>query len=246
MESYVDTVNTVMEIKHSNYKATGWLLIAQALLIAIPLTVLGSAIGWPASLSDPASIALPRMISQAVSIKIGYIAYLAYSVLFFITATLTIQAIRPKNNEIAIGAAALSTLARSIGIIRWLTVMPLLAQMDAQANSSSKEMIAIVFASINSLAGSIGEYLGVSLFAAIWAVAVAHAMSKSKQFGRIWAVLTYLTAGVLFVPAVELIGFDLGPVLTICGVLSHLWMIALGIKFIRIQKELNINKSDFP
>jgi len=52
------------------------------LLLFVPLGVLGTAIGWPASLGDPASVALPRLLQQEPIVRFGYLIYLAYSVLF--------------------------------------------------------------------------------------------------------------------------------------------------------------------
>ena len=42
----------------------GSMSILQGLLLFIPLTVLGAAIDWPGSLSDPADIALPRLLEN--------------------------------------------------------------------------------------------------------------------------------------------------------------------------------------
>ncbi len=65
------------------------LLAVQGLLMFVPLTVLGSAIGWPASLGDPAAVALPRLLENEGAVRLGYTVYLAYSVLFLPVAIRT-------------------------------------------------------------------------------------------------------------------------------------------------------------
>ena len=49
---------------------------------------LGAAVDWPASLDDPASIALPRLAENEGAVYFGYFAYLLYSVLFAVIIVL--------------------------------------------------------------------------------------------------------------------------------------------------------------
>jgi hypothetical protein len=72
------------------YTIAGWLLIAESLLIFVPLSVLGSAINWPKSLSDPADKILPLLVEHASAVRFGYLVYLVYSILFWAIASLTI------------------------------------------------------------------------------------------------------------------------------------------------------------
>lgn len=46
-------------------RTTGALLVVQALLLFVPVAILGSAINWPASLSEPPSVVLPLIQAQA-------------------------------------------------------------------------------------------------------------------------------------------------------------------------------------
>ena len=64
-------------------RTTGALLVVQALLLFVPVAILGSAINWPASLSEPPSVVLPLIQAQAGAVRIGYLVYLAFSILFF-------------------------------------------------------------------------------------------------------------------------------------------------------------------
>lgn len=142
-------------------------LIIEFLLIFVPLIILGAAINWPASLDEPAGVNLPLILDQFAAMMTGYSIYLVYSLLFWPMAYLTGQAIVLRDTEdlvfrIATGFAALSTIARALGIVRWLFAMPVLARMynNPEASELSKESVTIVYEMLNAYAGGIGELLG--------------------------------------------------------------------------------------
>ena len=146
------------------------LLAVEGLLMFVPLAILGSAIGWPASLDDPAAVALPRLLENEGAVRLGYLVYLAYSVLFlpvaiWATRALTGGADGPLT-RLATGLAVASTLARCIGILRWLTAMP----EHARAYGSTPDGPLRDYDVLNAFGGGIGEALGVALFAVGWLV----------------------------------------------------------------------------
>jgi hypothetical protein len=158
-------------------RGLGALLIAEALLSFAPLAVLGGAIGWPASLGKPAAEQLPAIAGAPNAVALGYGLYLLYSILIApLTIGLAARAFGGLHSPLAATVAAfgaLSALARSIGILRWLTVMPALAHThagadaDADADAAARLQIELLFNAITSYGGGIGELLGVSLFMAL-------------------------------------------------------------------------------
>jgi hypothetical protein len=158
----------------------------------VPLLVLGAAIGWPGSLGDPADVALPRLLEHEVATRSGYLAYLAYSVAFFPVAV-SISTWRREGPAtlalgIAVGAAAVSALARTIGITRWLSAaFPLADQWRETTSATSREALAIQFDTLNNFAGAVGEGILVSLSSSaitIWLLAVGIAMMRDRTAGR--------------------------------------------------------------
>lgn len=152
-------------------RALGVLFIAEALLSFAPLVVLGSAIGWPASLGRPAAEQLAAVAAAPDAVALGYMLYLLYSVLvaplmIWLTARVFGGLASPLAAMVA-AFAALSTLARAIGILRWLTVMPALASAHAAADAASRAQIELIFSALTAYGGGIGELLGVSLFMAM-------------------------------------------------------------------------------
>jgi hypothetical protein len=105
------------------------------------------------------------------AVALGYTLYLLYSVLVAplmigLAARVFGSLASPLAATVA-AFAALSTLARAIGILRWLTVMPALASAHAAADPASRAQIELVFGAVTAYGGGIGELLGVGLFMAL-------------------------------------------------------------------------------
>jgi len=217
----------------------GIVLLLQGFSIFAPMVVLGGAIQWPDSLDYPPAQMLPLLLEQIDAVRLGYGLYLGYSLLFLVTGALTIRlASRPGPlgtlGLIALGAAAVSTLARAIGIIRLLTGSTALAEAYSVPGLSADARSAIeaTQGAIHSWGGAIGEALGVAGFAAIWAIAVSLLILRDRQLPA-WAGLAGLAAGVLVaLPGLELFGIapPVSIVLSTTGI--QLWFMALGLLFL--------------
>jgi hypothetical protein len=215
----------------------GALLIAEALLALAPMAILGPAIGWPASLDNPPAEQLAAIAAAPQAVAAGYGVYLLYSVL--IAPALILLAARwfgglqhPAAATVA-AFAALSAMARSIGILRWLTVMPVLAAAHAGADSATRSDIERVFLAVNEYGGGIGELLGVGLFMAIaLGTLVVAAWRRGVLPGwlaGLGAISALLLAG-LMLPALG-VPVDV-PMAAAVSVLS-LWMLAAGVWVLR-------------
>jgi hypothetical protein len=222
--------------KKSLYRITGWLLVAESLLIFVPLAVLGSAINWPKSLSDPAAKILPLLVENASAVRFGYLVYLVYSILFWAIASLTIQVL--SNDEpdsiwlrVANGFGIASAVARCLGIIRWLVAMPALATLyaDPTISTGTRESIAVVYRALNDYAGSVGEVLGVSLFAGLWLTIVSVRILQTRILPRWLGFLGLVSATLLGVQLARLFGVDLGAFISISVSVLQLWFLAMGI-----------------
>ena len=215
-------------------------LIIEFLLIFAPLIILGAAINWPASLDEPASVNLPLILDQYAAMMTGYSIYLVYSLLFWPMAYLTGRAIVLNNTEnilfrLASGFAALSTLARTLGIVRWLFAMPVLARLynSPAVNENFKKSISMVYEVLNAYAGGIGELLGVSLFASIWLVLISVLLIRSSHWPNWLGYFGILVAASLLLNLLEMIGIDMGAMISVSETLQHFWMLATAMVFLR-------------
>lgn len=213
-------------------RGLGALLIAEGLLALAPMAVLGPAIGWPASLDRPAAEQLGAIAAAPGAVQAGYGLYLLYSVLvapvLIVLAARVFGDLRHPLAAIVAAFAALSVLARSIGILRWLTVMPELARAHADADPATRTQIERLFDALNAYGGGIGELLGVGLFMAIalgtLVVAAWQRRTLPRPLAAAGAVSALLLAGVLL-PALG-IAVDV-PMAAAVTVLS-MWMMATG------------------
>lgn len=218
----------------AGHRLTAALLAVEGLLIFIPLVVLGGAIDWPASLGDPAAVALPRLLEHEGAVRFGYLVYLAYSVLFLPVAVWTTRTLTRGDDgplaRAAVGFAIASTLARCIGILRWLTAMPALAATYAAApDGAPRDALAAVYDALNDFGGGIGEVLGVSLFAVGWLACTVVAARRTAGAPRWLLAAGALAAAALALPLVELAGVDAGPLTSVGTTALQLWFLAAAV-----------------
>lgn len=213
-------------------RALGLLLIAEGLLAFAPIAVLGPAIGWPASLARPAADQMSAIHAHADAVAWGYGAYLLYSVLvapvmIALAARVFGGLHRPLAASVA-AFAALSALSRSIGILRWLTVMPRLASSHAGAEAGTRQQLELLFDALHSYGGGIGELLGVGLFMALAVGTLCIGTLRHGGLPRPLSLLGLLSAALLatvMLPALNLPGaVPMAVVVTLLTV----WMLACG------------------
>lgn len=229
-----------MKTKESGQRGLGRLiaslLVLEVVLQTVPIVVLGAAIDWPASLDEPASVNLPLITEQQGAVVLGYGSYLLYSVLILPLAFLLYFLLKeseaaPPLLAIAVGFGVISALARSLGIVRWLLLMPVLAgiYLDSGTNDATRQTVSVVYEAFNSYAGGVGEILGVGLFGSAFFGLVSAAMIRSAQFPSWIGYAGLAVAGLLAVGALELFGVDPGLFITVSVTALQLWMLALAV-----------------
>lgn len=216
-----------------NARLLGGLFVAEALLSLAPVVVLGAAIGWPASLDAPAAQQLAGVADAPDALRLGYGLYLLYSIavaplLIWLAARTWGGLAHPAAATVAV-FAGLSALARAVGILRWLTVMPVLATAHAAADPGARAGIELVFTAVHAWGGGIGELLGVSLFMAVAMAVLALGQWRRRCLPRPVSGLGLLAALALALLALPLVGApELMPVALAVSLLS-LWMLATGV-----------------
>lgn len=214
-------------------RAAGSFLVAEGLLAFAPVAIMAPAFGWPASLGEPAAQQLANIAAHPQAVLWGYGLYLLYSIL--VAAVGVILAARWGGGlhrpwaAAAAGFMALSALARAMGILRWLTVMPLLATAHGAGDAATRAQVALVFDAVHEWGGGIGEVLGVSLFMALglgaWAVAARQAgTAPGGLIAAAWAV-----AALLLSLSLPVFGLNLAAPVAVAVSLLSVWMVAAGV-----------------
>lgn len=208
------------------------LLLAQFIFIWTTFFVLSSAIDWPASLDDPASIALPRLLANEGSVLFGYGCYL-------LAALLIVPATAAINGRLGLGGpmagftlalACLSAIAKAIGISRWLFAMPNLARDYVAADEAGKAVIDTVFRTLNDHAGGIGEIIGVGLVSGVLTVVLGLVVAgRAERGSRFTGWFAAVAGASLFLSIPAGFGLELGPVLTISNIAWQFALLFLAI-----------------
>jgi hypothetical protein len=214
---------------------TALLFTAQFALMGSAYLILSGAINWPISLDDPASIALPRLLANADSVMAGYSCYLMVSLLM-IPATAAFNTrfgLSGSRANLLMALATFSAMAKTIGIGRWLFVMPSLAQAYVSPDAD-KATVAYIFDALNAYAGGIGEVMGVGLASGVWTLLIANTVFRAGGMAaKLLGVFTFLVGVSLFFTIPAGFGVDLGPILTISGVSWNLALFGIGLWALR-------------
>ena len=232
-----------MKPRISLYQPLGgaFALVAAALFV-VALIVLGQAIGWPGILREPDSVVLPRIEAHRTAMLLGYAAYLLSSLALIPVAF----ALRDRLVQAGCDATASTAVAffggagailKTLGIVRWLSVMPLLSKQYAAATSDEvRSAIELSYLTINGYAGAVGELLGVQLVSGIWIAGSAALMIRG---GAKWVGSLGLVTGVGFLlTTVRVFDPAFAALQAFANPLGLLWFIVLGIVMLRGRKPL--------
>jgi hypothetical protein len=176
---------------------------------------------------------MAAIAANADMVALGYGLYLLYSILVApLMIGLAARTFGGLQRPVALTVAAfgaLSALARAIGILRWLTVMPALAGAHAVADPSMRAQIELVFGAITEYGGGIGEILGVSLFMALSLGTLCVAAWRQGGMPKWLSASGLVSALMLAALALQSLRIDLQmPVAAAVSALS-LWMLCAGV-----------------
>ena len=147
--------------------------------------------------------------------------------------------------RIIIALAIASALARSIGIIRWLVPMYDLADLwNGATTEEQRYTISTTFDALNSYGGTIGEILGVSIFAALAILLLSIGNMRQKTLPNWFSIFGLISAFGLLWTSTEIIGLNPGDSAIFLGTtLVQIWFLLTGIWLIARSKNLTANSA---
>ena len=219
------------------------LLVLEPVLMYAAFFVLSSSINWPASLDEPASVNLPLVTQERGAVILGYGVYLAYSLLILPLSVMLYFTLKGRGASpllaVAAGVGIVSALARALGIVRWLFLMPILAEIygDPSSSPAAREAVEVAYAAFNEYAGGVGELLGVALTGALWVGLTSVALLRSGRFPRWLGLLGLLAADLLLPGLLSVAGLDVGSLFSVIGGnVLLIWMLALAVVLFRNRR----------
>jgi hypothetical protein len=150
---------------------------------------------------------------------------------------------RPDSTLLTVGATlgVLAAIVQFLGLIRWPFLVPYLARVAAEPDTSParREAVDVIFQSFNRYLGvAVGEHLGYGLTGA-WSVLAGAAITQSTAAPSWLGVIGILVGGALMLCSLEYVGkfeatgWKLAEKLTPIAYIGwSLWLVATGVALV--------------
>lgn len=221
--------------------------VAGALLLALPVAfnvafaALAARFDYPDILRRPTHEVLTRFREGGTTLLLWWWVFALTAAALAPLAILTALALEDANPTVlAVGATvgALAALVQLLGLIRWPFLVPYLARVEADPESTAaqRDAVDVVFQSFNRYLGvAVGEHLGY-LLTGTWTVLLGVALTQTAEAPG-WLGLPGIVIGAVlalcsleFVGPAERDGWRLASTLTpITYIAWSVWLVACGI-----------------
>jgi len=220
----------------------GALFIASTVTFMIAATVLSMTFDWPDILRQPADVVLPEFADGGTSLVWTWFA-VAWTYAVLAVPILLLPSALARRGDTALRLAtylgAASVLLSLIGFLRWVFVVPALADSYQNGDETTRSAVAAAWTAQHQYGGALlGEHLG-QLLAIAWSVTVSVIILRSHVMpawtgwlGLVASALYFVNQGDIMSTAIS--GFpvwDLGGLLG--SYLWAIWLLAIGVLLLR-------------
>jgi hypothetical protein len=219
-------------------RVTGLLFVVTALGFAGAFSVLSATFEYPAILRQPTSHILQRFAEGGQALIVTWYILTLSAVLLIPTAILLHRFLAHLGTPwmpVATAFGVLAGLVQTLGLIRWVFLVPYLSDlyMNPASTASTKEAVDVVFQGFHRYAGAaLGEHLGY-LFVASWVLLASWAMLRTALFGRWVAYLGILSAAGILVGVLEPAGLGMAVLINALGfILFAVWLLAIAVRLL--------------
>jgi hypothetical protein len=234
-------------------RVTGSLFLVGAVAFAVAATVLSSSFNWPDILREPASVVLAEFAAGGNSLVWTWFAT-AWTYAILAIPILLLPAALGRRDDAALQVAtyigATSVVLSLIGFLRWVFVVPPLAESYVNGSADGQAAVEAAWTAQHQFGGALlGEHLG-QIMAIGWSVTVSIIIVRTGVLPR-WVGLVGLAVSALYllnqgdVLATAVAGF---PVWDLAGLLGSstwgLWVAALGVLLLRVQRQSGGMRAD--
>lgn len=225
-------------------KTIGLLLIVGAIGVFIPYAILTITFEYPDILRHDAGIILTKFHEGGSSLIFTWWAFAMLGLPLLIAYILIGQKFENKLGFIkwVTTIGVISAIVQIIGLLRWVFVIPVIANSYVTAGDASTKMPAIIsFQMIHQFAGVLlGEHIG-QLFTIAWTIMMSYAFIKLNIFAKWVSWLGIAASLVYLIGQAELFATVIPnfPVWDMAGFIGStlwlIWLVIIGIQFIRIK-----------
>ena len=219
-------------------RTTGGLFVLGAVSFAVAATILSSTFDWPDILREPGSVVLPAYAAGGTGLVWTWFAT-AWTYAVLLIPILLLPAALGRRDDAALRVAtylgAASVLLSLIGFLRWVFVVPQLAQSYVSGDATTQVALEAAWTAQHQFGGALlGEHLS-QLLAIAWSVTVSIIVVRDRVLPR-WLGIAGLAVSAVYllnqgdILATAVPGF---PVLDLAGLVGStgwgLWVAALGV-----------------
>ncbi len=229
-------------MERNNRKTIGTLLIAGAVALFIPYTILTIIFEYPDILRKDTADILTKFHQGGNALIWTWFAFAITGIPLLPAFILLGQEVENKNPlmRIATNIGIIGLIVQIIGLLRWTFVVPILANTFVNApDEPTKAAVIVAFKTIHQYGGVIlGEHLG-QLFTIAWTVMVTLVFRKISLFPAWVNVLGFIASFIYLLAQAELFATVMpdfpvfGPAGFIGSTLWLIWLIVIGVFFFR-------------
>lgn len=235
-------------------RTTGTLLISLVILSNIPYTLLIQTFGYDDILREPVEVVLTQFQAGGTRLILTWFGF-GLAALLFIPASLLLHFVLDLPHApylpIATLMGALSGILQAIGLMRWVFVVPVLANLYTAPNASAvtREAVSVVYRAVHQYGGVvIGEHLGQTLLIG-WTLGAGTAMRSSPLFKSWVAWWGLFTTPLLLLGQSELLatvipGMPEVETTPIGFILWEVWLLIVGISLLRVSPKRLVLKPE--
>jgi len=223
-------------------QVTGGLFIVATVAFMVAATVLSATFDWPDILREPADVVLPEFAAGGASLVWTWFA-VAWTYAILAVPILLLPIALGRRTDVALRlatwAGAASVMFALVGFLRWVFVVPPLADSYVNGDGATQTAVAAAWTAQHQYGGALlGEHLG-QLLAIGWSVTVSIIILRSGILPA-WAGWLGLVASVLYlvnqgdILATAIPSFpvwDLGGLLG--SYLWAIWLVVIGVLILR-------------
>jgi Domain of unknown function (DUF4386) len=227
------------------YKTIGCLLIAGAIALFIPYTILTIIFEYPVILRQDTATILTKFHEGGSTLIWTWFAFAITGIPLLPAYILLGQKLENKTSlvRVATNIGVIGLVVQMIGLLRWTFVVPVLADTFINATDEATKAAAIIaFKTIHQFGGVIlGEHLG-QLFTIAWTVMISISFGKLNMFPKWVNWLGFISSFIYLLAQAELFATVIPnfPVWSMAGFIGStlwlVWLIVVGIMFLKTKE----------
>jgi Domain of unknown function (DUF4386) len=219
-------------------RTTGALFVVGAVAFGAAATVLSSTFGWPDILREPAGTVLPAFVDGGTGLIWTWFATGWTYALLAVPILLLPSALGRRDDavmQVASYVGATSVLLSLVGFLRWVFVVPPLADSYVTGDATTRVAVDAAWTAQHQFGGALlGEHLG-QLLAVGWSIALCVVILRSRVLPGWLGVTGLVVSGLYLLNQGDILATVIPdfPVWELAGLVGStgwgLWVGALGV-----------------